>query len=65
MPRMVGELGLAGAVGVHHVDLVIAVRRLTKAILVPSGDQSGSKSNAGLVVSCVTPVPSAFITYTS
>src|SRR5947208_1472935 len=37
------------------------VRPLTKAIREPSGDQVGSKSTEGSVVSWVTLVPSAFI----
>ena len=35
------------------------------AIFVPSGDQAGSPSNAGLVVSCVSLLPSPLITQTS
>ena len=35
------------------------------AIFAPKGDQSGSKSSAGLLVSRVCPVPAAFITYIS
>ena len=40
-------------------------RSLAKAILVPSGDQAGSKSRAGLLVRFVSPLPSAFTLKTS
>src|SRR5947209_19810636 len=42
-----------------------SVRRLLKAIVVPSGDQNGSESSAGLLASGVRPVPSTLILYTS
>ena len=40
-------------------------RSLEKAILAPSGDHAGSVSIAGLFVRRSSPLPSAFITYTS
>src|SRR5215211_6187734 len=42
-----------------------ALRALTKEILVPLGDQAGCVSENGLLVSCLRPVPSAFITQIS
>ena len=39
--EVVGESGLAGAVGIHHVYLTIAVGSDVEAIRVPSGDQAG------------------------
>ena len=60
--RVVGEVRLTGAVGVHDVDLVVAVAVLVKAILLPSGDHAGRASSAAVVGEVVWPEPSAFMT---
>ena len=60
------ERDLIASVGVHYPSFGKPPSALVKRIFVPSGDQVGSSVllRSGLAVSCVLPVPSAFITQT-
>ena len=66
---MAGQPSLPAAVRVHHVDLPLPPvgtaagwRKRKKAILRPSGDQTGSLSAPGSGVSFSGSLPSAFMT---
>lgn len=59
--RVVGPPGLPGAVGIHHVDVDVAVAIGEKTMRVPSGDQAGDRSLAATCVKRVCAEPSAFI----
>lgn len=59
------DLAVIGSGSGLEVSSKSPSRWLRKAILVPSGDQTGNESSAALLVRLVGPLPSAFITYIS
>jgi hypothetical protein len=62
--RVLAPVDLLAALGPHRVALAVAVRKLVKTSLRPSGDQAGKPSSirSSLKVSWRTPDPSAFMT---
>src|SRR6266508_4945000 len=62
LPRRAGQLAQPRPVRVHHVDAELAPFTMVKAILGPSGDQSGYCASYAWLVSRIGSLPSAFIT---
>ena len=62
MPRAARQIPLSAPVGVHDVEVRVAVARAPEGDGAPVRDQAGSASSAGLRVRFRCPLPLAFMT---